>query len=286
MAYADELQAVSVDEALIDVTSRVLALKQSPPSFGEAIDEGNEVLLSEAASQMPNLDKDTMSAVPPAVTGTKDWSVTLAEKIRADVKRSTGCEGESQLGLLYIWLQTEGFSCDTVSIGIASNIMLARLATRHAKPARSFHLAADKTQEFLKDLDVGELPNFGYSTKKKIEATFGTSLCGQLLNRSKGALQACLGDKTGETLFKFVRGIDERKLEPQKERKSVSAEVNVSSDLFLGVSRITLKDGHSVFLPCSMESASFPSMKPRNSSTICQKKSRADFRLSAAKDAC
>jgi DNA repair protein REV1 len=37
-----------------------------------------------------------------------------------------------------------------------------------------------------------------------------------------------LGPKTGEMLWGYVRGIDDRKLEPHKERKSISAEMNVS----------------------------------------------------------
>lgn len=77
-------------------------------------------------------------------------------------------------------------------------------------------------------LDVGELHNFGYATKKKIESTFGTTLCGELTKRTRGALQACLGEKNGQTLFNFVRGIDLRPLTPHQERRSVSAEVNVS----------------------------------------------------------
>ena len=36
-----------------------------------------------------------------------------------------------------------------------------------------------------------------------------------------------LGKGTGETLYKAVRGIDEKKLESDKPRKSVSCEINV-----------------------------------------------------------
>lgn len=80
-------------------------------------------------------------------------------------------------------------------------------------------------------LDVGELHNFGYATKKKIESTFKTSTCGDLVKVSRGALQACLGEKNGQTLYNFVRGIDPRPLTPHQERRSVSAEVNVSTKI-------------------------------------------------------
>lgn len=62
VAYADELQAVSVDEALLDVSSRVRAIADSPP----ALEDGEEV----------------------------DPARALAERIRRDVRAATRCEGE------------------------------------------------------------------------------------------------------------------------------------------------------------------------------------------------
>lgn len=115
-----------------------------------------------------------------------------------------------------------------VSVGIAHNILLARLATRRAKPAGSFHLVPEAVPALMADLEVGDLPNFGWSTQQKIMDKFGTKRCGDLLEKPKGVLQAVLGNKTGESLFNFIRGIDKRKLESHKERKSVSAEVNAS----------------------------------------------------------
>lgn len=69
MAYADELQAVSVDEALIDATSRVQALASAPMEF-TADENGGEG------------ERE------------KDWAKLLAEKIRDDVRKATKCEGE------------------------------------------------------------------------------------------------------------------------------------------------------------------------------------------------
>jgi DNA repair protein REV1 len=71
MAYADELEAVSVDEALIDVTSRVNALAQAPLEFG-GVEEGM-----------------TQAAHP-----AEDPVRLLAEKIRDDMRKATGCEGK------------------------------------------------------------------------------------------------------------------------------------------------------------------------------------------------
>ena len=65
MAHADDLQAVSVDEALIDVTSSVARIR------------------AELAERLEGADE----SVDPA----KDF----AESIRAQVKKVTGCEGEA-----------------------------------------------------------------------------------------------------------------------------------------------------------------------------------------------
>jgi DNA repair protein REV1 len=82
---------------------------------------------------------------------------------------------------------------------------------------------------FLATLEVDDLPGFGYKTTQKVEEEFGTTSCGALLEQPKGRLRATLGNSLGETLFGYLRGVDNRKLQPDKERKSVSAEVNVSN---------------------------------------------------------
>lgn len=76
MGYADELQAVSVDEALIDVTGAVRARQLAP----EEAEEGQyDISIDEAGR------------------GPRDAALEIAEKIRADVRRLTdGCEGASR----------------------------------------------------------------------------------------------------------------------------------------------------------------------------------------------
>ncbi|VDC00972.1 unnamed protein product [Peniophora sp. CBMAI 1063] len=163
MSVADDLQAVSVDEALIDVTSAVEQMASSNPA--------------------------------------KDF----AESIREQVKETTGC---------------------TVSIGISHNIMMARLATRKAKPAGSFHLTKDEIPTLVATLDIKDLHGFGSAACDKAKERLGSTNLGELAMRSKSALCDALGKGTGETLWKAIRGIDDRKLESDKPRKSVSCEIN------------------------------------------------------------
>ncbi|THH06773.1 hypothetical protein EW146_g9508 [Bondarzewia mesenterica] len=175
MAHADDLQAVSVDEALIEVTSTVSQMQVLHPD----VEDGQGV--------------------------TVDAAKELAKAIRAQVKDATGCE---------------------VSIGISHNMMMARLATRRAKPAGSYHLLQEELADFLSGLDIQDLHGFGWSTREKAQDKLGATNLGELLKRSKATLCEALGKGTGETLYKAIRGIDERKLESDKPRKSVSCEIN------------------------------------------------------------
>lgn len=105
--------------------------------------------------------------------------------------------------------------------------MLARLATRQAKPNGSFHLKLSNLQKYIDHMQVDDLHGFGRATREKALKCLGVSTLGELAKKPKSALCDALGKTTGETLYNAVRGIDNRKLESDKPRKSVSAEINV-----------------------------------------------------------
>ncbi|KAF9480856.1 hypothetical protein BDN70DRAFT_931346 [Pholiota conissans] len=171
MSHADDLQAVSVDEALIDVTFTVNRLREE--------------------------DK--------YADGTIDPAVDFAETIRDEVRKATTCE---------------------ISIGISHNILLARLATRRAKPAGSSHLFLFEVPHFMAPLDIADLHGFGWSAKQKAQEKLGVTTLGELEKKSKAILMEALGKSMGETLYNAIRGIDDKKLESDKPRKSVSCEIN------------------------------------------------------------
>jgi DNA repair protein REV1 len=189
MRHADDIQAVSVDEALIEVTTSVSRCAIRPSSLAFVDDPAR----------------------------------SLAEQIRSEVREGTGCEGFS-----YQCVRRHLLTQATVSIGVAGNIQLARIATRKAKPAGSFHLKLEDVQQVLAPLDIDDLHGFGHSTRQKANEKLGATNLGELAKKSKAALCDALGKATGETLYNAIRGIDERKLESDKPRKSVSCDINVS----------------------------------------------------------
>ena len=111
------------------------------------------------------------------------------------------------------------------SVGLGSNILLARSATRKAKPDGIYHLKDEQAGQFLKDVNVADLPGVGRTNSHKFKA-MGITNCGQLQEKSLAFLQREFGPKLGQSLYNYCRGIDDRVINFEQERKSISAEVN------------------------------------------------------------
>lgn len=111
--------------------------------------------------------------------------------------------------------------------------MLARLASRRAKPAGSYHLQMHNFAEFIENLEINDLHGFGHSARDKAEEKLGTTSLAQLAKMSKSVLCDALGKGTGELLYNALRGIDNRRLESDKPRKSVSCDINVRAPCVL-----------------------------------------------------
>ncbi|XP_049690547.1 DNA repair protein REV1 isoform X3 [Accipiter gentilis] len=159
-SYTHNIEAVSCDEALVDITEILTETRLTP-------DE-------------------------------------LANAIRTEIKAQTKC---------------------TASVGMGSNILLARMATRKAKPDGQYHLKPEEVDDFIRGQLVTSLPGVGRTMESKL-ASLGIKTCGDLQCASMSKLQKEFGPKTGQMLYRFCRGLDDRPVRTEKERKSVSAEIN------------------------------------------------------------
>ena len=65
----------------------------------------------------------------------------------------------------------------------------------------------------------------GWSTTNKLQA-MDVYTCDDLQKVSLEALQKEFGPKTGQSLYRYCRGQDDRPIRVERERKSVSAEIN------------------------------------------------------------
>jgi DNA repair protein REV1 len=113
----------------------------------------------------------------------------------------------------------------TASIGIGANKLLARLATKKAKPDRLFHLRRDSVDAYLRELSVRDLPGVGWELGKKLEAA-GVKTVEQLRSKTDGWLQSvCGGAKTVQSLMQTARGIDKSPVEPDKPPQTIGAQI-------------------------------------------------------------
>ncbi|GAB7341118.1 hypothetical protein MBLNU457_7426t1 [Dothideomycetes sp. NU457] len=112
-----------------------------------------------------------------------------------------------------------------VSVGIGSNILLAKVALRKAKPAGQFQLKPEDVLDFIGGLEVQSLPGVAWSMGSKLEE-IGIRYVKDIREFTREKLINTLGPKTGEKIWEYARGIDRAEVGEQVIRKSVSAEVN------------------------------------------------------------
>ncbi|XP_029651504.1 DNA repair protein REV1-like isoform X1 [Octopus sinensis] len=113
----------------------------------------------------------------------------------------------------------------TASAGLGPNILVARLATIRAKPNGQFLVEKREVEAFMQKQLVKSLPGVGRSMMYKLQH-LSVETCEDLQKIPLVKLQQSFGQKTGQMLYNSCRGIDNRRLELEHNRKSVSAEIN------------------------------------------------------------
>ena len=117
----------------------------------------------------------------------------------------------------------------TASAGIGPNKLVAKIASDMKKPNGQFEVKLEEVGEFMAALPVRKIWGIGAVTEQKLEKR-GITTCGQLQRFSRLQLQENFG-KFGAELYDLCRGIDERPVEPHRERKSLSTEETFATDL-------------------------------------------------------
>lgn len=113
----------------------------------------------------------------------------------------------------------------TASVGLGPNMLVARVANRFAKPNGHHFVDSSNLPAFFETVSVKDLPGVGYRLQTQL-SEMGVETCKQLQALPLETLKAKFGVKTSSLLYNYARGIDNRSLQFDKLRKSVSAEVN------------------------------------------------------------
>jgi len=134
--------------------------------------------------------------------------VTIAGMIRASVREETGL---------------------TVSAGVATNKLLAKIASDMHKPDGLTVVPPGREKEFLSPLPVGKLWGVGKVTEETLRR-MSVSTIGDLSGIPEDVLERKLG-KNGVWLHRLSLGVDDREVESEREARSIGHEDTYPEDL-------------------------------------------------------
>ncbi|MCA9272517.1 MAG: DNA polymerase IV [Phycisphaerales bacterium] len=117
----------------------------------------------------------------------------------------------------------------TVSVGVAPNKFLAKLASEMDKPDGLTIITPDKIQETLDPLPVSAIFGVGKAAEKKL-ASLGIRTIADLRHAPEELLVARLGSM-GPHIHRLAQGIDDREVHPDHTAKSVGHEQTFGDDL-------------------------------------------------------
>lgn len=133
-----------------------------------------------------------------------DWTIKLREKIIQ----------ETQL---------------PISFGLATNKIIAKIATDEAKPNGFLFVKPGQEKEFLAPLAINKINGVGESTLQKLKK-LNINYIGDLLNYSHFELEKVLG-KFGIELYNKALGIGKTQLTTNQESKSISNETTFDENI-------------------------------------------------------
>ncbi|MGB8951488.1 MAG: DNA polymerase IV [Candidatus Aminicenantales bacterium] len=117
-----------------------------------------------------------------------------------------------------------------VSVGVGPNKILAKLATKRAKPAGFSEVEPGGEEEFLRSLEIEDLPGIGPKSQV-ILRMLNIHKIGDLWGLPRSTLHSLFG-LGGEEIYFQSRGIDTRPVVTSAAPKSVSRETTFLEDLW------------------------------------------------------
>ena len=117
-----------------------------------------------------------------------------------------------------------------ISVGIAANKMLAKMASEAAKPDGLRHVPAGDGIAFLHPQSVRAVPGIGEATHAALEG-MGVETVGDLAAVSLELLVRRFGSSAGHHLAALAEGRDDRPFSPDRKNKSMSVSETYERDL-------------------------------------------------------
>ena len=117
----------------------------------------------------------------------------------------------------------------TSSAGVSYNKFLAKIASDYQKPNGLTIITPDKTEEILSTLPINKFFGVGKVTENTLR-NLGVKNGEDLKKLSLYELEKVFKSRA-YTFYQFARGIDEREVEPYRERKSVGSETTLKQNI-------------------------------------------------------
>jgi DNA polymerase-4 len=160
---------------------------------------------------------------------TADVEPLSLDEAYLDVTRSERCKGSATLMASEIRERVREAVGVTVSAGVAPNKFVAKIASDWNKPDGLLVVRPHEVDAFVAALPVRKIFGVGKVTAVKLE-NLGITTCAQLREWPLIDLHRRFG-VFGRRLYELSRGIDNRAVKADQERKSVSVETTYVTDL-------------------------------------------------------
>ena len=118
----------------------------------------------------------------------------------------------------------------TVSIGLASTMYIAKVASGYRKPDGLTFIPEGKETDFMLSLPINKLWGIGEKTQNHIKAA-GFKTNEQLYNKSEHYLQTLFGNNCGSYIYNALRGNKDLTFGEESKNHSISSETTYEFDL-------------------------------------------------------
>ena len=117
----------------------------------------------------------------------------------------------------------------TASAGVAPLKFLAKIASDYNKPNGQFVIEPKDVADFVYKLPLKKIPGVGKVSAEKL-ANLGLLTCADVQKAPRHLLNQHFG-KLGQRVWNFSHAIDEREVQPHRERKSVGVETTLQKNI-------------------------------------------------------
>ncbi len=152
--------------------------------------------------------KEQWSAIHPHMKVPKHWPIEMATHLRDEVLRRVGL---------------------SVSIGLAKNRLVAKIASKYCKPRGLCHVAAGSERLFLRPMRLSVVPGIGRHAQAMLAAT-DLHTFDDVHRLTEVELEARVGSRWAKRLLRLANGEGSRSFSLSGPPKSVSNETTFAED--------------------------------------------------------